>query len=71
MQNKTITMKKAYIFILSTFITLMACTSSHDSKMYNELAKADSLLMKELPDSAYKELIIRQFGIKIRITQVV
>lgn len=51
-------MKKAYIFILSTFITLMACTSSHDSKMYNELAKADSLLTKELPDSAYKELIM-------------
>ena len=51
-------MKKAYIFILSTFITLMACTSSHDIKMYGELAKADSLLMKELPDSAYKELIM-------------
>lgn len=53
----TITMKKAYIFILST-LTFMACTSSHNSKMYGELAKADSLLMKELPDSAYKELIM-------------
>lgn len=51
-------MNKTYIFILSTFITLMACTSSHDSKMYGELEKADSLLMKELPDSAYKELIL-------------
>lgn len=36
----------------------MACTGSHDSKMYGELAKADSLLTKELPDSAYKNLII-------------
>lgn len=51
-------MSKTYIFILSTFITLMACTSSHDSKMYSELANVDSLLTKELPDSAYKELII-------------
>lgn len=47
-------MSKTYIFILSTFITLMACTSSHDSKMYSELANVDSLLTKELPDSAYK-----------------
>lgn len=51
-------MSKTYIFILSTFITLMACTSSHDSKMYSELANVDSLLTKELPDSAYKEQII-------------
>lgn len=51
-------MNKTYIFVLSAFVTLMACTSSHDSKMYNELVKVDSLLMKELPDSAYKELII-------------
>lgn len=51
-------MSKTYIFILSTFVTLMACTSSHDSKMYGELANVDSLLTKELPDSAYKELII-------------
>lgn len=51
-------MNKTYIFVFSTFVTLMACTSSHDHKMYGELAKADSLLMKELPDSAYKELII-------------
>ncbi len=51
-------MNKTYIFILSTFVTLMACTSSHDHKMYGELAKADSLLTKELPDSTYKELIM-------------
>lgn len=49
-------MNKTYIFLIITLI-LMACTNSHDSKMYDELEKADSLLTKELPDSAYKELL--------------
>lgn len=49
-------MNKAYIFLLY-ILMFMACTDSHNNRIYNNLVKADSLLMKELPDSAYKELL--------------
>lgn len=48
-------MKKTCVFLLCVF-TLMACTDSQHSKMYKDLVVVDSLLMKELPDSALKEL---------------
>lgn len=50
-------MNKVYIFFLCTFI-FMACTGSHDRKMYEYLVHVDSLLVKELPDSAFKELTV-------------
>lgn len=48
-------MKKVYIIVMFV-AALAACSGSRNDDMYNSLAKADSLLMKEMPDSALKEL---------------
>lgn len=48
-------MGKAYI--IAIFVAaFMACSENYNREMYKSLAKADSLLMKENPDSALKEL---------------
>lgn len=48
-------MKKVYMAFICA-AALMACSGNHDQQMYDRLAKADSLLTRELPDSALKEL---------------
>lgn len=48
-------MNKVYIFLFYAFL-LIACNSSHNNKMYEDLVAVDSLLRKDLSDSALKEL---------------